>query len=282
VLLNCAHLRVLLRISTILAVVASCEAQSPDRDHPCEGDCRGEFPACENAWRPNISAVFLGRVTQVQEEDVPITLDGKKELTGRLFVRFDVEESFIGVPENIVTVSSGGDLCGFPFSKGHEYLVYGRRLSNGDIYVSLCNGTKWKSEAAEDLKYLRTLQTAPRSATIYGSVFRYTTPAPRTMAGRLARAETGHKIEIRGPNRTYEALVDAKGNFKVSDLPSGRYTVLPRVDVSETVYTHPFGSPTTVTLAEKACARFDFWIDPFAKKDSETARGDESPASNPR
>jgi hypothetical protein len=280
--LNRVHLQVVLRIAIALAVVASSEAQSTTSDHPCEGDCRGDFPACENAWRPNISAVFLGRATRIQEEEVPISLDGKKALTGRLFVKIDVEEAFIGVPEERVTISSGGDLCGFPFSKGHDYLVYGRRLSDGNIYVSLCMGTKWKSRSADDLKYLRSLPTAPKSATIYGSVFRYTSPAPRTMAGRLAKAETGNRVEIQGPNRIYEAFVHANGNFKVSDLPPGTYTIKPNVNAGDEVYTSPPGLPTTVTLAEKACAQFDFRIDPFAKKESGTSQSDESPVANPR
>ena len=38
-------------------------------------------------------------------------------------MKFEVEESFIGLIEKEVTVTSWADLCGFPFSKGHEYLL---------------------------------------------------------------------------------------------------------------------------------------------------------------
>jgi hypothetical protein len=41
------------------------------RDHQCEYACHGPRPACEVTWRPNITAVFLGTATQVEEEDVP-------------------------------------------------------------------------------------------------------------------------------------------------------------------------------------------------------------------
>jgi hypothetical protein len=91
----------------------------------------------------------------VQTEDVPIVLDGEKKRTERLLVNFAVEEAFIGVSEKTVTVSSGGDMCGFPFSKGHEYLVYARRLPNVELYVSTCYGTNFTEHAAGDLKYLR-------------------------------------------------------------------------------------------------------------------------------
>jgi hypothetical protein len=50
----------------------------------------------------------------------------------------------------MLTVTSGGDLCGFPFSTGHKYLVYGRRLPNGEVYVSISSSTKWAEDATDD------------------------------------------------------------------------------------------------------------------------------------
>ena len=237
------------------------------RDHSCEGDVTWDVPACEAAWRPHISAVFLGRAVEVRNEDVPILLDGEKALTGRLHVAFEVEEGYIGVQEKSVIVTSGGDLCGFPFSKGHEYLVYGRRLQNGEIYVSIGSGTKWKKEAAEDLKYLRGLSTAPSGARIYGTVSRYSEPTnPRVMV-RIGAAAVGQKIAIRGPQKNYEVVVDARGKFELLAIPPGRYTIV--VESDETVGVTPPHLPTTFDLVDKGCARFLFWIDPFEKKESE-------------
>jgi hypothetical protein len=153
--------------------------------HSCEGESNWDTPACQSAWQANISAVFLGLATDVREEDVPIILDGKKERTLRLYVTFRVDEAFLGVSEKVVTATSGGDLCGYPFSKGHKYLVYGRRLPNGEVYVSISSSTKWEKDAAGDLKYLRGLPMAPHGTTIYGTVFRYTSPEnPRAMVRR--------------------------------------------------------------------------------------------------
>jgi hypothetical protein len=208
-----------------LASSGNSQTQIKTEEHSCEGASDWDTPACESAWQANISAVFLGLATDVREEDVPIILDGKKEQTLRLRVTFRVDEAFIGVSEKVVTVTSGGDLCGFPFSKGHEYLVYGRRLSNGEVYVSISSSTKWKKEAAADLRYLRGLPTAPHGATIYGTVFRYKAPeSPRRMAIRLGIPETGHKVEVQGASQTYEAIVDSRGNFRLSGLPPGTYT----------------------------------------------------------
>lgn len=218
-------------------------------------------PCLRKCLAPPHIAVFLGRAVDVRKEDVPILLDGEKALTERLHVTFEVEEGYIGVQEKSVIVTSGGDLCGLPFSKGHEYLVYGRRLQNGEIYVSISSGTKWKKEAAEDLKYLRGLSTAPSGARIYGTVYRYSEPTnPRVMI-RKGTAAVGQRIAIRGAQQNYEVAVDAQGKFEISGITPGRYTVMLESDGTVRL-THPH-LPTTFDLVDKGCARFNFWIDPF-------------------
>ncbi len=235
-----------------------------------------DVPACESAWRPHISAVFLGRAVDVRNEDVPILLDGEKAKTERLHVTFEVEEGYIGVQEKSVIVTSGGDLCGFPFSKAHEYVVYGRRLQNGEIYVSISSGTKWKKDAAEDLKYLRGLSTAPSGARIYGTVYRYSEPTNPHVMIRKATAAVGQKIAIRGLQKDYEVAVDSRGKFELSAIPPGRYTIV--VESDETVNITTPHLPTTFDLADKACARFLFGIDPFAKASSDVQSAPRSAA----
>ena len=248
-----------------LAPSGNSQIQIKTEEHSCEGHSDWETPACESAWQANISTVFLGLATDVREEDVPIILDGEKKKTLRLHVVFQVNEAFRGVAEKVVNVVSGGDLCGYPFTKGHRYLVYGRRLPSGEVYVSISSSTKWAKDAADDLKYLRGLPTAPHGATIYGTVFRYTSPEnPRVMAVRRGIPEVGHKIEIQGTTQNYEVTVDNRGSFKLSGLPPGRYTVL--LNAEGEVHTSPPVKSTTVDVADKGCARFFFWIDPFAKK----------------
>jgi hypothetical protein len=84
------------------------------------------------------------------------------------------------VSEKVILVVSGGDLCGFPFSKGFEYLIYGRRLPNGDVYVGASSTAKWKKDAAKNPQYFRGLAGAPHGATIYERGLRYTAPeSPR-------------------------------------------------------------------------------------------------------
>ena len=224
------------------------QTQIKTEEHPCEGHSDWETPACESAWAANISAVFLGLATDVHEEDIPIISNGEKAHTLRLRVTFRVDEAFIGVPEKVVTVTSGGDLCGFPFSKGHKYLVYGRRLPSGEVYVSISSSTKWAKEAADDLKYLRELPVTPHGATIYGSVLRYRDPENPRSKVRLGIPEVGHKVQILGTSQDYETTVDGQGNFKLSGLPPGRYTVLLNADGAVHL-SSPWNS-TTVAMSQ--------------------------------
>jgi len=244
----------------------------------CEGasDFEIDLPPCESAWRPSISVVFLGRATDVRKEEVPIIVDGKKELTERLHVTFQVEEAFRGASAKVISVVSGGDLCGEDFSKGNRYLVYGRRLASGEVYVSSTSNTKWvkDSRGADDLKYLRGLPMAPHGGTIYGSLFRYTTPDNPKLQFRRGVVEAGHRIEFQGNDKNYDAIVDHHGNFRISGLPPGQYKILLNEDGE--IDTWPKTKPTSVDLADKACARFDFHVDPFAKKDSRNADGKEN------
>jgi hypothetical protein len=263
-----------------LAPGANSQTQIETEEHSCEGKSDWETPACESAWQANISAVFLGLATDVHEEDVPVILNGEKAQTLRLRVTFRVDEAFIGVSEKVVTVTSGGDLCGFPFTKGHEYLVYGRRLPNDEVYVSISSSTKWKKDAAADLKYLRGLPSAPHGATIYGSVLRYKEPENPRSKVRLGIPDVGHKVEIHGTSQDYETTVDSRGNFRLSGLPAGRYKVLLNADGE--VHTSPPLDSTTVDVADKGCARFFFWVDPFVKKESKNPDGQQAPpAQNP-
>lgn len=278
-------LRAFLGLVSVLLTVSAGPPQTFTASHTCEGDCASQLPACQSAWLPFISAVFLGRATEIREEDVPITLDGKKALTGREFVTFEVEEAFIGVTDRVVTVTTGGDLCGFPFSKGKRYLVYGRRLASGALYVSLCSSTKWAERAADDLKYLRALPSAPHGATIYGAAYRYKypeDPRAREMSVRPGYPDTGQKIEVRGAGQNYEAVVDNHGNFSLSGLPPGPYTVLLNTNGQVQIHKSSGAASTTVDVADKGCARFEFWVDPFVHKESATPHdGRNSPTTQP-
>jgi hypothetical protein len=241
----------------VLLVTALAAQIKISRDHQCEYACNGPSPACEVTWRPNISAVFLGTVTQVEEEDVPILLDGEKALTERLTVTFRVEESFRGATSPTLSVISGGDLCGFPFSKGKRYLVFAdSHPGDSRLHVDICSETKWASEAGDDLAYLRTLSDG---GYVYGSVFQFVAPEePGSKAIRLMNAVVAQRILVQGVH-SYEATTDSRGNFRVNGIEPGRYTV--SIVAGSSVY--PSRSQA-ITIENRGCAMVDFKIDPFS------------------
>lgn len=246
-----------------LFAARSTRAQLKPDGTSCDGDCIGELPACQNAWQPYISTVFLGRVTNLRTEWVPIIGQGRKSHTEKLRVTFAASETFIGPSEKIVTLTSGGDMCAFPFAKGYEYLVYAKRLLTGELYVSTCYGSKLVTDASEDLKYLRNLPNIPPGATVFGTARRFTRPGPWG-AVRPIVPETGHKVIIKGATQNYETTVDAHGKFKIAGLPPGHYTV--SLDSAGEVSIFPAVKSTTVDIANKGCARFNFLVDPFTNQ----------------
>jgi hypothetical protein len=239
-------------------LVAALAAQVKiSRDHQCEYACHGPRPACEVTWRPNVVAVFLGTVTEVKEEDVPILLDDEKALTGKLTVTFKVEESFRGTTSPTVSVVSGGDLCGFPFSKGKRYLVFAdSHPGDPRLHVDICSETKWASEAGDDLAYLRNLRSLSDGGYVYGSVYQFVAP-PGIEKVRLMNAVANKRVLVQGVH-SYEATTDSRGNFRVSGIQPGPYTVSVAADSS--VYPN---KSQGISVENKGCAMVDFKIDPF-------------------
>jgi hypothetical protein len=227
----------------------------------------GERPACEVTWGTHVSAVFLGAVADLKEENGPKTV--------RFIATVAIEEAFIGTEAKVVTVVTGGDSCGgFPFSNGKRYLIYAKQQDDGTFSVALCGGTKWASEASADLKYLRSLSSAPTAGTLFGTAYRYKQPiSPHSKAIRHLYPLAGEKVKIKSVSQSYEAIVGLDGKFKAENLQPGNYTV--NIDTTEPLLIEGSGGFTwrqnlpdglILTVPTKGCAQVDFKIDPFHGK----------------
>jgi len=86
---------------------------------------------------------------------------------------------------------------------------------NGEVYVSISSSTKREKEAADDLKYLRGLPTAPRGATIHGNVFR---TAPENPASKAMVLFAHHGYFGRGDFQAHQFVicVEEKIDFEVA------------------------------------------------------------------
>jgi hypothetical protein len=201
-----------------------------------------------------VSVVFFGTATNVRDI-APVAGD----ITAKWEVTFKVREAFRGDPKQIVSVLTGGDNCGFPFSKGREYLVFANRHPDGQIYVSICAGSKFANDATDDFKYLRGLPSAPLGSTIFGTVFEYVKPintdARRQEVVRLMKPLVGARVVIDGQAMKYEVLVDRSGHFKIAGLPPGPYAVsFDSIGAAKQLQ--------RVVVADKGCAETDFKLEP--------------------
>jgi hypothetical protein len=127
----------------ILALVLSSAADCPVA-YACS--CGEEWSATEALT--NHSAVFSANVVAV-EDDATSPIMRKK-------VTLQVLESWKGVTMSEVVLYTGigrGD-CGFAFSAGARYLVFGGWDRNGDLGTGICTRTKLLEDAASDLSEL--------------------------------------------------------------------------------------------------------------------------------
>ncbi|HKZ71005.1 MAG TPA: hypothetical protein VJ020_13050 [Anaerolineales bacterium] len=120
----------------------------------------------------NTDAVFVGRVTQINDPSWPgIMASGADPVR----VVFQVNDSWKGVATTTVMVETAvsGASCGYVFDTGKRYVVYAYNDS-GVWNTNMCTRTNYVTNAAADLAYLNTLPkltltatSSPISAVVY-------------------------------------------------------------------------------------------------------------------
>ena len=89
--------------------------------------------------------------------------------TGDILVTFDVQQTWKGPasPQLTIVTSGSSGSCGYEFTPGEEYIVYGY-AQDGQIGTGLCSRTAPLSAAGEDLAALgegRPVEAAPAPVT---------------------------------------------------------------------------------------------------------------------
>lgn len=231
-------------------------------------------PPCGAYWHRDF--VFTGRVISVaysptfKREGDTEKLDWRKRIT-----RVAVEESFRGASgaaeieiiayEAVRTPAALPDGrqvykyrfdsdCTEQFREGERYLIYaGKNPKTGELYVPF-NRTRPLAEADEDLAYIRSVSGLAPGAMIFGTIRKldrdlndgnYTERTP------VANA----KIIVDGEGKTYKAVSDDAGQYKITGLPAGKYEVSAKASA-------PFVIPERAQetqVVEKGCAQVDFY-----------------------
>ena len=103
--------------------------------------CPSPVSTTEEFERAN--AVFWGKVTDIY--NIPSLYTNE--------VKFDVKEAWKGVSQKIIVISTSSEnaLCGYPFEKSKEYLVYAYGEDESSLNTITCSRTLPIALADEDL-----------------------------------------------------------------------------------------------------------------------------------
>ena len=162
---------------------------------------------------------FIG--TAVAAESVPDVLHldvlhrGERALPVTVQkVTFKVEEPFEDTPSTTMTVYGVGTTNDFHFKVGVQYLVYGWREKDGKVRTEKCTRTAPVVEAADDLRFLRTLPTQV-GGKIFGRVsFMDIEAQDGTLAGTITES---------GSDGDHKARIDNSGSYELNGLAPGDY-----------------------------------------------------------
>jgi hypothetical protein len=115
------------------------------------------------------SAVFSGEVIKIEKVGKEVTSsDNEKEIMPVPKITLRTSEVWKGPERETIAVYTAGygttiidSVCGYPFEKGKDYLVYASKGSYGkqSLSVSLCSQTQQISEP-DDLKEIRLADTS--------------------------------------------------------------------------------------------------------------------------
>jgi hypothetical protein len=259
-----------MRLTIVVAVLLCCVSSTASACS-CAG---GGGPACEEAWSKYTEVVFLGKVIGIHRALKPNLAWLNLEFGDLKQVEFEIEEPYLGISGHKVTGFTNWNeaACGYPFVKGERYVVYAAK-EKGQVFVSLCSHTRPAKYAEEDISYLRSLPSLPATATIQGSLWRYThdpnfkpkfQPSlmdhyrPPEQDYRAMAPVPGIKVVARAENGTEQsAVVDSDGSWRISGLSPGSYSVTALVD--QQMFMHFYRN--NVTVVAKGCARVDMRVE---------------------
>jgi hypothetical protein len=203
--------------------------------------CFGPVPVC-SAWRSGV--IFRGRVLSQTLDD------------GLVRVRFAVMEAFHGATQSreiTVQTSEQSSACGFEFETGREYLVYSQKIEGSEeVSTTHCSRTHLIELGTDDpdVVFLRGIPSMPKGGSIFGTVQVHPDQPTLSPAGT---------IKIRGPENR-DVVPDQKGEYRVDDLPAGKYTITAVFPPGIAQMPAESDQPRTAELIDKSCVESNYFI----------------------
>lgn len=213
--------------------------------------CAGGTVPCQAYGQA--SAVFLGTVINSR---VVTTQRGEFASQSRV-VRLSIDTAFRGVEgaEVEVTTGMGGGDCGFGFQQSKQYLIYAYG-HDGKLGTGICSRTRLAVNAADDLRYLRSIARTSQGGTISGKVFR---ARSNEHGGTSDEPLAGVLVSVEGGRSAGKTKTDSSGKYQFEKFPAGDYTV--KLSLPKGLSTR--GKPEEkIKLVDQACAVTNFWLEP--------------------
>ena len=178
--------------------------------------------------------IFLGTVVQ--------------ELQPPLFL-MRIDKAYKGVSQKTVVLYDSGMCDGPNLRAGEQYLMYTGDDGSGYIPSRGCTRSRHVKYAAEDLKFLNGLSSAPPTGTIFGQV-------TVNSGGMYSKGDpaAGVRVEISRGEKTLATLTGGDGRYSFAGLKPGVYSAKGtragfRMSASE--------SDEPVVLEPRTCAELD-------------------------
>lgn len=151
--------------------------------------------ACQGLQQGDV--VFLGTVTSVENtspSDISSTAAAPEGQTQNSAAadasgntnpaapitryHFHVNERFAGPDTDDIDILSGGDDgdCGYRFKQGEQYVVFTQQELGGQLFATICNGTRPASGARALIPQLRAMRNGDRVASVFGVLRRSDPP----------------------------------------------------------------------------------------------------------
>ena len=229
------------RLATALLLTLVALTFQPAVADACK--CAKPGAPCDAVFRAD--AVFLGRVLSIEP------IDPQKPELGSGRVELLVQEAYRGTDGTVMSVVSGD--CGYPFQVGETYLVYANR-ANGVLTTSSCSRTRPLAQAAEDLKYARSLAGIPPDAAtrVAGKVLLMDPMRPATSAPAIIPRVTVTAIN---DDVRLSTFTNSAGEYVLRGLAPGKYEV--RAEPPEG---YEPASTTVNAFDPRGCGTTDLWI----------------------
>jgi hypothetical protein len=226
---------------------------------------------CMNVERPceylRTDAAFVGSVIETVRVKHPIE---KNAWTPGYSMRFSVETPVQGVAGKEVQIETGngGGDCGTPLQPGGKFLVFAHNEKDGKLWTGMCSGNRKLSGSPEDDQIVEQYKKLIKkgSTSIFGHVF-HTRPSwqgndlrndvePRPYQGLILR------VEANGFTASTKTASD--GSYEFSDLPTGRFRVIPELPKSLD-FSHEYEENYEAELNSGECAKISFLLQPITR-----------------